>query len=548
MAFRLRLNTAGKAALANAANRGTNAVRFTKLAIGSGQGPGGADDDGRAALRHQRAAVAVGGTTEVAGQIALLGNFVPAASYDVTEVGLLGQVGSGAETLLAYWSNAGQVLARAVSGTRLAIAGALTVAAAAADVTVTVDAKVTLLSQGLRPLWDTPPPHVATADHLLPVTVAAAAAGGTVTVAAGTKLSLGEEVAAGKSAVSRVFTTAEWTSADLAAEATYYLRAKIANELLAFYVQQGADADAAPSGLVGTANGSSGGGFPSTPLDARLAKIVTGAAGAEPKLTRYPARAGLPAEARVQAVRNSVTALQTEVRRGLPTWAANIDYPHPSAVFGSDGQAYLTKAASGPGHGGAQNPTADSDKSHWQPLSLAALGGATSVGKRYLLQANAGGDLSLVEAPFWWAKTGSIVLTQEGRWQNAYRLLDSLPAGAYLSYLRGVWTRGRPLGAGPGITIVLDRSSRLPPWDRQFISPAGLPWDTVEGNRLGAAAFRNVPSRGHYYGAVVGEFAAPAPLYIKYRAAWGAGEDSAAQHPLTIHYDVRIVALPTAGA
>ena len=458
---------------------------------------------------------------------------MPAASYDVTEVGLLGRVGSGAETLLAYWSNAGQVLARAISGTRLAIAGALTVAAAAADVTVTVDAKVTLLSQGLRPLWDTPPPHVATADHLLPVTVAAAAAGGTVTVAAGTKLSLGEEVAAGKSAVSRVFTTAEWTSADLTAEATYYLRAKIANEALAFYVQQGADADAAPSGLVGTANGSSGGGFPSTPLDARLAKIVTGAAGAEPKLTRYPARAGLPAEARVQAVRNSVTALQAEVRRGLPTWAANVDYPHPSAVFGSDGQAYLTKAASGPGHGGAQNPTADSDKSHWQPLSLAALGGATSAGKRYLLQANAGGDLSLVEAPFWWARTGSIVVRGE-RAQNAYRILDSLPAGAYLLYLDAVTAREVPTGGGMNIALALDRVSRIGPRNASFRYGRGLPFALL-GN-------------GRAHGVTASEFATASPLYIRYRAAWSAEEVSAAQHPLTIRYDVRIAAQPTASA
>ena len=532
MAFRLRLNTAGKAALANAANRGTNAVRFTKLAIGSGQGRGGADDDGRAALRHQRAAVAVGGTTEVAGQIALLGNFAPAASYDVTEVGLLGQVGSGAETLLAYWSNAGQVLARAVSGTRLAIAGALTVAAAAADVTVTVDAKVTLLSQGLRPLWDTPPPHVATADHLLPVTVAAAAAGGTVTVAAGTKLSLGEEIAAGKSAVSRVFTTAEWTSADLTAEATYYLRAKIANEAVAFYVQQGADADAAPSGLVGTANGSSGGGFPSTPLDARLAKIVTGAAGTKPKLTRYPVRAGLPAEARVQAVRNSVTALQTEVRRGLPTWAANVDYPHPSAVFGSDGQAYLTKAASGPGHGGAQNPTADSDKSHWQPLSLAALGGATGAGKRYLLQANAGGDLSLVEAPFWWAKTGNIVVRFE-RFLNAYRILDSLPAGAYMIYLRGVATRGVPTEGRTSVRLALDRVSRADLLRGPFRFGRGLPHVlTGEGPMARVTA---------------SEFAAASPLYIRCQADWQRAEHSPAQYPLTVRYDVRIAAQPTVG-
>ena len=144
MPFELRLTDLGRAALADGTNRGTNAVRLTKMAIGDGQGPGGAADDGRAALRNQRAVAALGGTTTVSGRIAVRGEFAPDAAYGVSELGLLGQVGAGAEELYAYWTDDGELLASTVDGTRLVIAGSLDVAPAAAEVSVTVDASISL--------------------------------------------------------------------------------------------------------------------------------------------------------------------------------------------------------------------------------------------------------------------------------------------------------------------------------------------------------------------------------------------------------------------
>ena len=144
MAFTLRITDLGRAALADGANRGTNAIRLTKMVIGDGQGPGGEADDGRAALRNQRAAVALVGSTMVSGRIAVRGEFNPAAAYGVTELGLLGRVGAGAEELYAYWTDAGALLASTVDGTRLVIAGSLDIAPAAAEVMVTVDATITL--------------------------------------------------------------------------------------------------------------------------------------------------------------------------------------------------------------------------------------------------------------------------------------------------------------------------------------------------------------------------------------------------------------------
>ena len=144
MPFELRITDAGRAALADGANRGTNAIRLTKMAIGDGSGPGGAADDGRTALRNQRAVAALGGTTMVSGRIAVRGEFNPTEAYGVSELGLLGRVGNGAEELYAYWTDGGELLASTVGGTRLVIAGSLDIAAAAAEVTVTIDASISL--------------------------------------------------------------------------------------------------------------------------------------------------------------------------------------------------------------------------------------------------------------------------------------------------------------------------------------------------------------------------------------------------------------------
>ena len=144
MAFELRITNAGRAALADGTNRGTQAITLTKMLIGTGQGPGGEADDGRAALRTLKETVALGGTTMVAGRIAVKGEFQPTEAFDVTELGLLGQVGNGAEELYAYWTHASDVLASTIAGTRLVIAGSLDIQPAAAEVMVTIDATISL--------------------------------------------------------------------------------------------------------------------------------------------------------------------------------------------------------------------------------------------------------------------------------------------------------------------------------------------------------------------------------------------------------------------
>ena len=149
MPFELRITDAGRAALADGANRGTHAIRLTKMALGSGSGPGGAADDSRTALRMARDTVALSGTSTVSGRIAVRGEFNPTEAYDVTEVAILGRVGSGAEELYAYWTDGGTKIAATLADTRLVIAGSLDIAPAAAEVTVTIGASISLGDPGL---------------------------------------------------------------------------------------------------------------------------------------------------------------------------------------------------------------------------------------------------------------------------------------------------------------------------------------------------------------------------------------------------------------
>ena len=136
----LRWTDAGRAALADAANVGTAALRLAHFAIGDGHGPGGEADDGRAALRSERDRAAVTGTVATDGRIAFRADFTPADSYGITEAGVFGTVGdpAGPLTLYLYWTDGGVEAGRVAAGTRLAIASVIEFQAAAADVAVTV--------------------------------------------------------------------------------------------------------------------------------------------------------------------------------------------------------------------------------------------------------------------------------------------------------------------------------------------------------------------------------------------------------------------------
>ncbi|MXY18301.1 MAG: hypothetical protein F4Y57_15275, partial [Acidobacteria bacterium] len=141
----LRWTDAGRAALASSQHVGSAAVKLTHLAIGDGQGAGGAGDDGRTALRSERHRAALAADTSVSGKIAARADFEPDAAHDVTEAGIFATVGDppGAAFLALYWSDSGTVAAKAAGGTKLAIAAVIEFQNAAADVTAEVSATVT---------------------------------------------------------------------------------------------------------------------------------------------------------------------------------------------------------------------------------------------------------------------------------------------------------------------------------------------------------------------------------------------------------------------
>ena len=141
----LRWTNAGRAALADAANVGTAALRLTHFAIGDMHGPGGAADDGRAALRGERHRAAVTGTAAADDRIAFRADFTPDASYSITEAGVFGTVGdpAGPLTLYLYWTDGGTAAGQAADGTALTVAAVIEFQAAAADVAVTVGGTIT---------------------------------------------------------------------------------------------------------------------------------------------------------------------------------------------------------------------------------------------------------------------------------------------------------------------------------------------------------------------------------------------------------------------
>lgn len=144
------------------------------------------------------------------------------------------------------------------------------------------------------PLAALPLPTVATADARLPVSPAAAStSGGRVSIAAGTFISLGQEVVAGQLGRSRTFVTAAWSSADLLPSSHYFLRAQVVAGVLTFYTQRGGIHDVVPDSLKGMVNGAASGGFQSTPLDMCLAWVITGAPGSVPVVRTLYNRARL---------------------------------------------------------------------------------------------------------------------------------------------------------------------------------------------------------------------------------------------------------------
>ena len=121
----LYLTTAARNQLAAAAGPALAALTLTRIQAGSGSGSGGAADAGRVALRTPQDAAAVAELDAPDGTLAVAAEITGTADYDVTEAGLFGRVGAGAELLVAYWSNGGAVLAGVANGGILGLAATL---------------------------------------------------------------------------------------------------------------------------------------------------------------------------------------------------------------------------------------------------------------------------------------------------------------------------------------------------------------------------------------------------------------------------------------
>jgi len=133
------------------------------------------------------------------------------------------------------------------------------------------------------PLTALPLPTIASADGRMAVTPSAVATGGgKVSIPGGVFVSIGQEVVAGQLGRSRTFSTTAWSSGELLALTSYFLRAQVTGNVLTYYMQRGTIYDAVPEGLKGTANAFAGGGFQSTPLDMCIAWVFTGAPGSMP--------------------------------------------------------------------------------------------------------------------------------------------------------------------------------------------------------------------------------------------------------------------------
>ncbi len=137
MTMHLAMTAAGLAAIADASNIGTSAVRFTKLAVGAGTGTG--DQSARTALIDQKAIADVTGQASGDTRIAIRADYSPTENFIVTEAGLFARIGAGAEFLAAYWvaEDANGALASAAADTALIVAGLIAIEASSAAITVT---------------------------------------------------------------------------------------------------------------------------------------------------------------------------------------------------------------------------------------------------------------------------------------------------------------------------------------------------------------------------------------------------------------------------
>ena len=154
--FQLFLTSVGGGKLADSANAALNNVQLRQMAVGSGSGPGTADDaDARTTLRSQEAISALEGSAQPdSGRIGATATFAALTAGDpdveIREIGIFARVGdSGTEFLLAYGARpaADTALTTLADTGPTVVAGVIDISSSSADVAITVDPTITF--QGL---------------------------------------------------------------------------------------------------------------------------------------------------------------------------------------------------------------------------------------------------------------------------------------------------------------------------------------------------------------------------------------------------------------
>ena len=177
----LQITPGGLRALA-AGGGETQSVRITRIALGSGRGPGGASDADRAALRTPRdAVVVVAGEPSNAARLTVSAAISPTgAAYSVSEVGVFARPVDGAgpvgdELLFAFWTHPTDTLAAAAPGVDVVVYVTVDIRGGAG---VTVDLSPAIAFRAPQTFADLADTLPVGAEHLLGVGDVGGAVGG----------------------------------------------------------------------------------------------------------------------------------------------------------------------------------------------------------------------------------------------------------------------------------------------------------------------------------------------------------------------------------
>ena len=157
-----QLTDAGRAAIADSANRRTRQVVLTRMVVGDGLALAGVDDGSRTTLRNERQRQNLTAVAGGAARIAVRASFAGMMGdpvWDATEVGLIAQLGADPEFLAAYGAvQAGDdAVAVVAPGVEAVIAATVDIVISEANVAVAVTPNLTVAGAStFQALLDTP--------------------------------------------------------------------------------------------------------------------------------------------------------------------------------------------------------------------------------------------------------------------------------------------------------------------------------------------------------------------------------------------------------